>query len=102
MTDRATANRYLQETYLPAYNAEFTQPPREPGSAFVECRGRGILDDGLCEPFERTVRKDNGVPFEGLTEANPRGPSGPRSDREDKALSRRPRLIQSVPHSFRF
>ena len=41
ITDRAAANRYLQETYLPAYNAEFTQPPREPGSAFVECRDRG-------------------------------------------------------------
>ena len=24
-------------------------------------------DDVLCEQFERTVRKDNGVPFEGLT-----------------------------------
>ena len=53
ITDRAAANRYLQETYLPAYNAEFTQPPREPGSAFVACRDRGILDDVLCEHFER-------------------------------------------------
>ena len=75
ITDMAAANRYLQETYLPAYHAEFTQPPREPRSAFVACRDRGILDDGLCEQFERTVRKDNGVPFEGLTEANPRGPA---------------------------
>ena len=45
MTDRAAANRYLQETYRSRYNAEFTQPPREPGSAFVACRDRGI---GRC------------------------------------------------------
>ena len=63
----AAANRYRQETYLPAYSAEFTQPPREPGSAFVACRNRGIPDDVLCEHFERTVRKDNCVLFEGLT-----------------------------------
>ena len=62
----AAANRYLQERYLPAYNAEFAQPPREPGSAFVECRDRTILDDVLCEHFERIVRKDNCVQFEGL------------------------------------
>ena len=46
---------------------EHYQPPREPGSAFVECRDRVILDDVLCEQFERTVCKDNGVQFEGLT-----------------------------------
>ena len=70
-TEGAITGNCLQQ----AGNAEFTQPPREPGSAFVACRDRGILDDVLCEQFERTVRKDNGVPFEGLTEANPRGPT---------------------------
>ena len=54
----AAANRYLQETYRPGYNAEFAQPSRETGSAFVACRDRGILDDVLCEQFERTVRED--------------------------------------------
>ena len=44
-----------------AGNAEFTQPPRELGSAFVACRDRGILDDVLCEHCERTVRKNNGL-----------------------------------------
>ena len=63
----AAANRYLETTYLPAYNGEFTQPPREEGSAFVACRDLGVLDDILCERFERTVRKDNCVQFEGLT-----------------------------------
>lgn len=65
--DMAAANQYLQERYLPAYHAEFTQPPREPGSAFVVCRDRGILDDMLREQFERTVRKDNCVQFEGMS-----------------------------------
>ena len=67
ITDMAAANRYLETTYLPAYNAEFTQPPREEGSAFVACRDLGVLDGILCERFERTVRKDNCVQFEGLT-----------------------------------
>ena len=57
---------YLAETYLPTYNAEFTQPPPEEGSAFVACRDLTVLDDILCERFERTVRKDNCVHFEGL------------------------------------
>ena len=65
ITDMEEANTYLTETYLPAYNAEFTQPPPEDGSAFVACRDLSVLDDILCERFERTVRKDNCVHFEG-------------------------------------
>ncbi|MDG1987440.1 MAG: hypothetical protein P8J18_05645 [Halieaceae bacterium] len=61
-----SANKYLIETYRPAYNAVFTQPPPEQGSVFVECRDLSILDDILCERFERTVRKDNCVHIEGL------------------------------------
>jgi len=66
ITDMEEANKYLAETYLPTYNAEFTQPPPEEGSAFVACRDLSVLDDILCERFERTVRKDNCVHFEGL------------------------------------
>jgi len=66
ITDMKEANMYLAETYLPTYNAEFTQPPPEEGSAFVACRDLSVLDDILCERFERTVRKDNCVHFEGL------------------------------------
>ncbi len=66
ITDMDSANKYLTETYLTAYNAEFTQPPPEEGSAFVGCRDKSVLDDILCERFERTVRKDNCVHFEGL------------------------------------
>ena len=60
------ANRYIQESYLAAYNAEFMQPTQEDGSAFVDCRDLHVLDDILCEHHERTVRKDNCVSFEGL------------------------------------
>ncbi len=41
------------------------QPPPEDGSAFVACRDLSVLDDILGERFERTVRKDNYVHFEG-------------------------------------
>ena len=66
ITDTGEANEYLAKSYLPAYNAEFKQPPPEGGSAFVACRDLGVLDDILCERYERIVRKDNCVQFEGL------------------------------------
>ena len=65
ITCMAAANRYLQEIYLPAFNAEFAQPALEEGSAFVPWIG-GSLDDILCEQFERTVSADNCVRFDGL------------------------------------
>jgi hypothetical protein len=57
------ANRYLEEVYRPAFNAEFAQPAREEGNAFVPWIS-GSLDDILCEQFERTVGHDNCVRFE--------------------------------------
>lgn len=60
------ANRYLEEVYRPAFNAEFQQPAREEGSAFVPWIG-GSLEDILCEQYERTVGHDNCVRFEGIT-----------------------------------
>lgn len=65
ITDMEAANRYLQEVYLPAFNAEFAQPAPEEGSAFVAWIG-GSLDDILCEQYERTVSADNCVRFEKL------------------------------------
>jgi len=65
ITDMAVANRYLSESYRPAFNQEFAQPALEEGSAFVPFVG-GSLDDVLCEQFERTVGKDNCVRFEGI------------------------------------
>jgi len=64
ITGMEQANRYLQEVYLPAHNAEFMQPPLEEGSAFVECVVPH-LDDILCEQHERVVGRDNCVSFEG-------------------------------------
>ncbi len=66
ITTIAAANRYLAEVYLPAFNAEFMQPAREEGSAFVPWIGRNLADI-LCEQFERTVGNDNCVRFEGLS-----------------------------------
>jgi len=70
-TDLAAANRYLEEHYRPAFNAEFAQPALEPGSAFVPWIGDG-LDEILCEQFERRVGADNCVHFEGRVLQIPR------------------------------
>lgn len=66
ITDMKAANEYLKNHYLPAFNAEFSHPAREAGSAFVPLAGIN-LDDYLCERYERVVRKDNCVQFEGLS-----------------------------------
>ena len=65
ITGMAAANHYLASVYRPAFNAEFMQPAREEGSAFVPWIG-SELDDILCEQFERTVGNDNCVRFENL------------------------------------
>ena len=65
ISDMDAANRYLAKVYLPAFNAEFMQPPPEEGSAFVPWKG-DELDDILCEQDERTVSADNCVSFEGM------------------------------------
>lgn len=59
------ANRYLREDYMPAFNAEFSWPAQEEGTAFVPWIG-GNLGDILCEQHDRTVSADNCVRFEGL------------------------------------
>jgi transposase len=59
------ANRYLRERYLPAFNAEFMEPPADKGSCFVPLLNAQI-DDILCEHFERTVARNNCVTFERL------------------------------------
>jgi transposase len=65
ITDMNAANRYLAQTYLPSFNAEFMQPAPEEGSVFVPWNGEN-LDDILCEQDERTVSADNCVSFEGM------------------------------------
>lgn len=65
ITEMEAANRYLAQTYLTAFNAEFMRPALEEGSAFVPWTGSN-LDDILCEQDERIVGADNCVSFEGL------------------------------------
>lgn len=66
ITTMEDANRYLAQVYQPAFNAEFMQPAKEEGSAFVPWIGANI-DDVLCEHYERVVTADNCVSFEGKT-----------------------------------
>jgi hypothetical protein len=73
ISDMAQANRYLEQVYRPAYNAQFAVPAAEPGSAFVPYIGPNLADI-LCEQFERTVSKDNCVSFEALTLQIPADP----------------------------
>jgi len=65
ITEMAGANRYLEEVYMPGFNAEFMQPAMEQGSAFVAYVGRDLADI-LCEHHERVVGNDNCVAFEGM------------------------------------
>ena len=65
ITGMAAANEYIQQVYMPAFNAEFMQPAMEEGSAFVPYVGRD-LSDILCEQHERVVGNDNCVSFEGI------------------------------------
>jgi len=65
ITTMDEANRYLRETYLPAFNRKFAHQAREDGSAFMPYIGP-LLDDILCERYERTVQHDNCVKFENI------------------------------------
>lgn len=67
ITTMAAANRYLKEVYCPAFNAEFTEPARETGSAFVPLFDPTQAHSILCEHFERTVGRDNCLSFERLS-----------------------------------
>lgn len=60
------ANRYLEQRYRGAFNAEFAVKAAEPGTAFVPFIG-AELQEILCEHHERTVGADNCVRFERLT-----------------------------------
>ena len=72
ITDIASANKYLKEVYLPAYNNEFKVKAMESGNAFVELPSGQDIEETLCEHHERVVGKDNCVSFEGLSLEIPR------------------------------
>ena len=59
------ANRYLERTFLPAYNEEFGCAPADTVSAFVPL-GATDLDTILCHQEQRTVARDNTVMLEGV------------------------------------
>jgi transposase len=65
ITDMEEANKYIQEYYLPRYNKEFMVEASEEGAAFMPYN-QGDLFEILCERYDRVVRKDNCVQFEGL------------------------------------
>jgi transposase InsO family protein len=61
----ARANRYIEECFLPPYNAELSRPAADPASAFVTAGG-AALEQILCHEEPRAVGKDNTVVLEGV------------------------------------
>ena len=59
------ANRYLDEEFIPNYNAEFARPATDPDTAFVPLAGTD-LDPILCHEEERTVGRDNTLTLDGV------------------------------------
>ena len=60
------ANRYLEEQFVPDYNARFAVPAAEPGSAFIPYAGRP-LEEVLCIQESRQVGRDNCVTWKGIS-----------------------------------
>lgn len=65
ITDMKKANKYIDHVYMPAHNAEFAVLPEEANSMFVPWAGN-LLEDILCEHYDRTVGNDNCIKFDGL------------------------------------
>lgn len=59
------ANHYLEEQFVPLYNAELARPAADPASAFVTAGG-AALDQILAHEESRTVGKDNTVVLQGV------------------------------------
>jgi transposase len=62
IVERAAANRFLAERFLPAWNARFAKPAELEGSAFVPI-GDVALREVLCIEEKRQVGNDNTVAF---------------------------------------
>jgi hypothetical protein len=65
ITTLEAANRWIAETYIPAYNAAFAVAAEQEGSGFLRDR-TGAWPDILCLQEERTVGNDNTVKWRGL------------------------------------
>lgn len=59
------ANRYLEQEFIPNYNAEFARAATDPESAFVPLDGAD-LNRILCHEEERTVARDNTVTLDSV------------------------------------
>jgi transposase len=60
VTTREEANAFLRERYLAQFNAQFSVPAAEKGTAFRKC-SRPDLDEIFSMQTERVVAKDNTV-----------------------------------------
>lgn len=65
ITDMTTANRYIKEVFIPAYNKRFAVKASGEGTAFVPWIGSN-LHDILCVQEERTVANDNTVRYNNI------------------------------------
>jgi transposase len=70
------ANRFIQETYVPAHNARFMVKAEQEGSAFVAIAGVD-LDEILCIQEDRQVDRDNTVVYRKLKLQIPASPLRP-------------------------
>jgi transposase len=64
VTTLAGANRYLDDRFIPEYNATFSCAAADAASAFVDV-GAIDLEQILCHQDERVVGRDNTVTFDG-------------------------------------
>ena len=76
ISDAETANRWLAEVYLPAYNARFAVAAEQNGSAFVADTAQ-VWRDILCIQEERVVGNDNTVTWRRLSLQIPPSPLRP-------------------------
>jgi hypothetical protein len=65
ITDYQAANRYLEQVFIPDFNRRFTVKPAQKESAFVKLCGIE-LELLLSSRYERVVRNDNTLSFQGL------------------------------------
>jgi transposase len=65
ITTVAAANEFLRATYIAEFNAQFAQPAKQPGTAFIACR-RQDLDLVFALQHERAVGRDNTLSYNNL------------------------------------
>jgi len=67
ITDMEKANKFLKETFIPAFNKRFMAKPEHEEKAFVSWSNSLDLDDILCVKEQRIVAKDNTVSYKNKT-----------------------------------